>query len=477
MNNDLFNKITIDIRFSMSVNLHTHIYQVLGAQYRKVKFSVYDRIYSAKLSSEALYRHCKNKLNSPSVKIHLIYPMSLALKRAVKISDLLSEEFIDKVVLEKIEENILGENVRRDVDILFINSFGTYMLGGTKERKVHLECAPGTIILQILFDMIKRINVNKSEVKVIADISTGYNVYNVALLNALRALIVRNKLNNAFEGNIRAYYAVSEPILGRVEAEKYKVYIDEYDVKAFFELPIRERNLDNISKLENYINGGLTPERKRTYAQQNLEINRKLKSLLFNLIRAFNAIKYNTPLALYYPEILNLNLNYKQIEKDIMNFYQKTFKMKTHNNTLKSLKHNDKRIINILYSIALYEGITKLLSKLEKPTLNEIKEAFPKIYSKLKLDLNTKFLKRDIREIKSYSEKISNKWKVYDKIKHGEKQDRPIKSKKITSDIKRNFFAHSGFEETILEIRKNKQIELRYRKDKINEIKKWLLNP
>ena len=460
------------------MNSHIHIYQILGEKYRRVKFAIGNEIYETKLSSEALYNHYRGKLNSSNVKIHLVYPLSLALKKASRTSDLLNDEFIDKVILEKIEENILSEHARQDADALLINSFGTYLLSERRGEKVHLECTPGTITLQILFHMIESINANRGEVKVIADISTGYNIYNLALLNALRAFIVRNKLNNAFERSIQAYYAISEPILRRVEAEEYKVYIDEYDVKAFFELPIKERNLDSISKLERYINGNITPERKRAYAKQNSEINRKLKNLLFNLKRAFNAIKYNTPLTLYSPEIVDLNLNYKQIEREIIDFYQKTFTMKIQNNSLKSITHEDKQIINILYSIALYAGIKRLLSKLKKPTLNEIEEIFPKIYSTLKLDLNTNFLKRDIREIKTYNEKIGNEWQVYAKIKYGEKQGKPIKSKHITSDIKRNFFAHSGFEETILEIRrKNSQVELRYRKDKINDIKKWLLNP
>jgi len=459
------------------MNSHVHIYQILGEKYRRVKFTIDNETYEAKLSSEALYNYYKGELNNPNIKIHLVYPLSLVLEKASRISDLLNDEFIDKVILEKIEENILSEHAKQNTDALLINSFGTYLLSERKNEKVHLQCTPGTITLQILFHMIKNIDANMGEVKVITDISTGYNIYNIALLNALRALIVRNKLNNAFERNIQAYYAISDPILRGVEAEEYKIYIDEYDVKAFFELPIKERNLDSISKLERYINGNLTPEIKRTYAQQNLEINRKLKSLLFNLKMAFNAIKYNTPLTLYFPEIVNLNLNYKQIEEEIMDFYQKTFTMKIQNNSLKSVIHEDKQIINILYSIALYGGIKRLLSKLKKPTLNEIEKIFPKTYSTLKLDLNTNFLKRDIREIKAYSEKITNEWQVYAKIKHGEKQSIPIKSNYITS-IKRNFFAHSGFEEKILEIRrKNRQIELRYRKDKINEIKKWLLNP
>ncbi|MEM3451910.1 MAG: hypothetical protein QW830_05860, partial [Nitrososphaerales archaeon] len=46
------------------------------------------------------------------------------------------------------------------------------------------------------------------------------------------------------------------------------------------------------------------------------------------------------------------------------------------------------------------------------------------------------------------------------------------------SDSKRNFFAHSGLERTMVEVRKYKEeIELRYIQEQLETIDKWLLNP
>lgn len=456
-----------------------HIYQVLGKRYETVKFEINNNLYKTKLSSEALYQYYKDKLNYSRVKINLLYPLSLAVEEAEKPSDIINEDFMNNVMKKKVEENILNERIKTDTMIFPINSFGIYSLKNKENTKINLVSTSETISLQILFLMIKNADSNEDKIEIIADISTGHNIYVVSLLNALRAFLVRNKLYNAFERKITAYYAISEPVTKKVAADKYRIFIDEYDVKAFFELPIKDRNLDSISKLERYINDEITIKEKRRLSEKSKPIKEKLKNLLYNLRIGFNAIKYNTPLALYYNEIVNLNINPNEVEKEIINFYEKTFKMKIQNNTLRSNIHKDKEIINIIFSIALYAGIKKLLNQLKKPTLNEIEKIFPQIYTKLRLDLNKRFLQRDVREIKLYENKIDSKWKLYSEIKHDTNMKTiSKKEKRSESDIKRNFFAHSGFEEKILKIRKiNNQIELRYEKERINEIKKWLLDP
>ncbi len=89
---------------------------------------------------------------------------------------------------------------------------------------------------------------------------------------------------------------------------------------------------------------------------------------------------------------------------------------------------------------------------------------------------------REIKEIEECSSYISNEWTKYDAIYKrckgsNEKYDSKTSDKHYNSNIKRNFFAHSGFERSVFEVKNDNCIRCRYSNDKINEIKRWLEKP
>jgi len=101
-------------------------------------------------------------------------------------------------------------------------------------------------MLQIYLDMLRRLR-EKSVKILIVDISTGHNIYVSSVLEALRAMIVRDKLLNGLRPTIKCQYAVSEPIIRGRSKDKYRIFLNEYDSKAFFDLPIK-RDLNQANK-------------------------------------------------------------------------------------------------------------------------------------------------------------------------------------------------------------------------------------
>ncbi|MEM3549346.1 MAG: CRISPR-associated CARF protein Csx1 [Thermofilum sp.] len=442
------------------------IYQVLGklSGYSNVSYEINGFIEKdVKLSSEALYSfHAKNNHNP---KIVYVCPNSLYTKQNIR------EYLTNPVLLEKeLHDEISSISVYEDFDILVINAIGNYKIGG---EEVSFENTPGNVSIRLFLDMLERVKKYDGKVKLIADISTGHNIYIAAMLEALRAIIVYDKLRNGITGKkVDAAYAIAEPVGPNSESPR-RIFVNEYDVKAFFTLPIKTQNLDSISKLEYYVERSDTKQKIRCETEDE---RRRLKNLLENLVKAFNSIKYNVPLALY-TSAIDFSQDADILERKLIDFLLKVTKPVFNENrvAVTSLKWKD--LFNLFYSLALFKWMSNEMGDLkekDRASITELKKKTIQIYSKLGLLLNKRFLERDLSEIYDKKDRIPEEWACLKNLYPEEGMQGPLS----VSDSKRNFFAHSGLERTMVEVRKYKEeIELRYMQEQLDLISKWLFNP
>jgi CRISPR-associated protein Csx1 len=456
------------------MNMRVLIYQVLGwpDKYSNVSYEIDGFIKSdLKLSSEALYSFYSEK----GYETRIIYVCPNSLYKGLGIPECLT----DLVSLaESFRDKISSVSVYKDFETLPINAIGNYMIG---QERVSFKNTPGNVAVQIFLDMVKRTSENDEKTIVVADISTGHNIYVASILEALRAMIVYDKLRNGItEKKINAAYAISEPVIGSNGELHYarRIFINEYDVKAFFSLPIKPQSINNLCKFEYYVES--SPEVKERISRETGESGRKLKNLLENLIKAFHSIRYNVPLA-FYSGLIDLNQEVEVLERELTRFFLEQTKPVLNGKTVavNSLKWKD--VFNLFYSLALFKWISSEMKELkikDGVSITEMKEKFVQIYSKLDLSLNKRFLERDLKEINSKRNMVTQQWICLKDLYLEGIQEESKEGTLSMSDIKRNFFAHSGLERTMVEVRKHdEELELRYIKDKLPSIHKWLFSP
>jgi len=141
-----------------------------------------------------------------------------------------------------------------------------------------------------------------------------------------------------------------------------------------------------------------------------------------------------------------------------------------------------------LLTAAFHKALREFKEKLKKETFTDvILKEFEPLYKKVDLGLNSRFLERDIKEIKELLIHLGEKEEVNIKelkkrklekiVTQYQKNGENVNIKK-EGDIKRNFFAHSGFEETITLLKKqNGKGYLYYDPKEKGKIMKWLENP
>ena len=189
-----------------------------------------------------------------------------------------------------------------------------------------------------------------------------------------------------------------------------------------------------------------------------------------NLETAFNSILKNIPLAFYNSELISLDECIEILEKDFIKFLNEiTKKELIPNNNIYIIDRPEINIIiisNIFFAFSLYKSFQQFKNKLSKiGTMEDIKTNFLDLYENQNLNLVTNkfFLERDLADIEDLCN--SEEFK-------GEKLLKELKEQGGSSDIKRNFFAHSGFISDWTYVRKeNNQIYLRWEPSQLNRIK------
>jgi len=238
-----------------------------------------------------------------------------------------------------------------------------------------------------------------------------------------------------------------------------KVELYDLPVMTFFSLP--ETNLDKLYEG----NGKRAGEIGKRYA----DLKKKFRELLRELRIAFNSIRYNTPLAFY--ELLRFDLDTEETERGILAYCNEYLKNK--------INLDLRRVTNAFYAIAMMRSFKEFMNSLKEPSTEELKERFLELYknSRLGLGVNGYFLHNDIKRIESLVSKhtFDGKRTILE-LEH--KSSEFKSSKGFSKDMKRNFFAHSGFLKEWTEVElKNGKVILGWKKEWLNEIENWILKP
>ena len=474
------------------------ITQTLGkGKYNEINWHIIDqdKVFQFKsyLSSIAVLNYLREKGLDPLLIILL--PMSL-----FDISDLdntielcRDSKHIENLAIDILKDTEIHDQLNKyNVKYYVIPSFGIYR----KKVLTKFIADPDTIetcIFSILYSYL-----SKSYGYLYYDVSTGWNQYNLIISDAVRAMVTYSKLKSLFRNSISAYEVQAEPVTNVKESN---IYFKPIDAKAFFIIPFkieRLKRLGEISKLTNYIKPYENNIDDAIHIQKkgvDSNFSSMVKKLLNDLRKLYNGVTLNTPLALLDHDITDVTIDPNELEKIFYNHLIEFMKYDYHidNNiiVLRWRRMSFDEIRKLYYSIALYSGLRgKILDIRNKAVrdgwvdLENLRKSFSELYDDLNLELNKRFLNRDIEEIKfkvkrwrdEYQTDIFQLKLLYDCIKDVG-----------APDIKRNFFAHSGLERSMVELNiKKDDILIRYMDkisagDKETKIKKlvtrWIEKP
>jgi predicted HTH domain antitoxin len=264
-------------------------------------------------------------------------------------------------------------------------------------------------------------------------------------------------------------------------------------VKTFFEFPYKKDKFYSSNLIEKY------SEIKREISQKFGSYNEQFNTLLDIAKLAFNAIKYNAPLA--FLQLIEFSEDENIILKNLMEIYnyiesKKEITLNDNKIFIKRLEINRLDLGNYLLTIALYSSLKEFKENInkekEKTNFEIISEYFPKLYKnkKISLGLNARLLDRDLREIKDLVERAKEKGislerdtllrDLFQRVDFYKSEEIKKESKDMkVSDIKRNFLVHSGLESTVTYVKINEKgkLELSYGTTHKYEILNWIRSP
>lgn len=439
--------------------------------YDEVEYEINDKKFKTKLTSEALYNYYGGD-------ILFLIPESMITaddtKDYIYLSKLLfkSDEFF-KYFYDKIRNQFLNKDIK--IEAIKMQSVGEYKFLNS-EKTIYFDNSIGNISIYLFKDLLKRIeNYNK----IILDLSTGLNYYSHVAIETMKYIITYSKIKN-FLNDFKKEFMISysTPIVNKAS----RILLSRLDAKAFFELP-RFSQIKNLDEHES----NSRKEEFGKYFNHNFKKDFEELDKIFNETKiGFNAVKYNTPLA-FYTDIFDYIKKYNENEmlEKIFKFLDsiENYSMENNYPRIIRFKLNSREIFNSFLLISHSLLIKEILEKRGEASLEEIYNYFKNIYEKLNLNINTIFLERDKKEIEKNSSGLDYKEKKLGELFQQKGKDEElsrgsIEIERIYSNIKRNFFAHSGFESTIVLVKKvDGKIYLRYEDGKINEIRSWLQNP
>jgi CRISPR-associated protein Csx1 len=381
-----------------------------------------------------------------------------------------------------------SKNESIDFEVEVIPSIGVYF--SDKGYSLVFEGGIDNVIASIMLNNLERL-AHREEV--IIDVSVGQNIYNVATLEAMRTLQVYYNLKEITKDESKApsfKIATCPPIPYAKESElSIPILLFPYNVKTFFEFPYKEDKFDPQKLIRNH------SDVKREISQK---FGRKQFNNLLEVARlAFNAIKYNAPLA--FLQLIEFSEDENIILKNLMEIYnyiesKKEIYLNDNKIFIKRLEINRLDLGNYLLTIALYSSLKEFKENInkEKTNFEIISEYFPKLYKnkKISLGLNARLLDRDLREIKDLVERAKEKGislerdtllkDLFQRVDFYKSEEIKKESKDMkVSDIKRNFLVHSGLENTVTYVRINEKgkLELSYGTSHKDEILNWIRSP
>jgi len=467
------------------------IFQVIGSfSYPIPNYIINSEIFRKKpLSSVALYEYKKDS------KIIYLAPESLVALVAEDIREAkdmigdeakLKEKF--KNELKEFFKSSMGESVDFEVEV--IPSIGVYF--SDKGYSLVFEGGIDNVIASIMLNNLESLAHCE---EVIIDVSVGQNIYNAATLEAMRTLQVYYNLKEITKDESKApsFKIATCPPPPKESELNIPILLFPYNVKTFFEFPYKKNDFYPQGLIEKY------SEIKKEISQKFGSYNKQFNTLLDIAKLAFNAIKYNAPLA--FLQLIEFSEDENIILKNLMKIYnyiesKKEIYLNDNKIFIKRLEINRLDLGNYLLTIALYSSVKEFKENIskekEKTNFEIISEYFPKLYKskKIGLGLNARLLDRDLKEIKDLIESAKKKQISLEKeislkdliqrVDSHRSDETKKESKDIKkSDIKRNFLVHSGLERIVSYVRINEKgkIELSYGITYKDRILSWIRHP
>jgi len=504
------------------------IFQIAGvSRYERRKYRVEsdesgtEVIYEEVFSSTAVARHLLDSGKASTVKIIFLVPDTILADpnigcymgkfiEMVESGDVRGlEELTVRACKEYMRKNshirdLCGDNLK--YEFVGMKGMGSYTLknNSLEEYKVVFRRTDEDItfnIYKIILDILdcKR----EGGRKIYIDISTGWNNYIPLMLDAVSTYITFDKLRTLGDSDRRFHLIISEPG-GRGVDNALNIYIREFDTRVLFKWPSKEElriYQRSIMKRDGEGGGDDRNDEKEDIfknASHFLSTGRKL----------YNSIIYNIPLLLFKDAFEDggiINFEYARRGFEILVKVTNTLS----NNMVDKVRIGDmgfeitprNHVIwhiykNFVTTVGIIDGlVNKLQLPLEDPYIEvvynddndyKVQHSFEKImdiYSNdiVGRDINKRFLEKDINDLASYIGKLKTKsWVKYSSL---DKMDRCYggDNKKIhvmSSDSKRNFFAHSGLSKDHLLLKRcGNRILLRYDTIRKREIEGFIKNP
>jgi len=420
-----------------------YIIQILGKLkgYVEVTYTINGFSHVARLSSEALSEYYKG-----DCRIILLAPESLVTHLTNDIDEakglLRDKLWFTEFTKQRVENNQL---LNKPFQVKHMQSSGFYNHSSAYALKFN------NTLDNIVSDQLIQLALIEDADELVLDVSTGYNTQVLALQEAVRVLTVYHKLKRLLQdgGGLKVKISSISPIRSQGE---YPVDLYDFDAKAFFEFPIKGREAPKVADLVM----DASDEFKR---KLSMSFNwSKISKAVGEARRAFNAIKYNAPLTLFYDEIIGKEEDSEECLKtlfDIANYVEEQRSIEVDKNMIlsKRIRISRRTLVNLMLTLALHKTLAEFRRELKgsEPTPSNLHDIFVDLYEKIGLQLNARFLQRDL------SDYVDNSGGA------------------IRSDVKRNFFAHSGLLEDYVEGAMGKK--LAYKSECVDEVKEWLEEP
>lgn len=442
----------------------TLIYQVGRLRGEKVKFSIEDPQDRFKIESElssfALKEYFKSK--GETVEVVLVYPVSLVLKETEKST---KEDFLQR--LKNPKEHIEDSPLEKERDrALIIHSIGTY-------GSIDLNGQYGDIVLELFFDMVKNFLSSKPK-GIYLDISSGYNVYPVAMVEAANHLSTFTRLICWPEESYpQIFTTFSDPILGREGAREYEIHIEKQLYKIPFDSPLVSffKRSGETEGLKNWLKKASKGVYNDSDEQQAKALGSSLEEKLKESLLIYSSIINSLPLCACYLKRSEPSEIENEIEKFIENAERKLF------SDYQSSPKLDKELhVAIVCQLGMYVGMVNMFEKYglshlepERIDLNRLSEAFQKILSST--GQNKMLLMNEI----DYFAKLIAEYLNGENARLGEWTDMAEivePGSKLGEPHERNFFAHIGLERNITQVMLSES--LNEKKSSIEELREFI---
>lgn len=460
-----------------------YILQILGKlEYKPAIYEVEGKRYQAKLSSKALQEHFGG-----DYRILLLAPESLVQmlaqceEEAEKL--LIDQRSLRKQMMRRVSDAGLVDG---SFDLLLMQSVGRYP--PDRDRRPYAVAFENTFanVISSTFSQLLSLLERAREKAIVVDVSTGQNIYVASLLEAVRGALVYEKLRGIMQGgeSVNVEIAYVPPVLS--ENQVVRVEFCPYDVKAFFELPIKGKNVS----LNNLVQLPRPDEIRRIVLDRmgNLRMHITTGRL------AYNAIKYNTPLVLFhdemssrlrkFKEIMDFPERFREVITELEERYRRVHRGDGEIKVTRDYRIDKDLYVNLHFHLALLSSIygfweDKIYGR--EPELSYIREAFSKVYERLRLGLNSRFLERDCNEISTSVDNYRGdltQARLLKEIKV-ERTGHEAKPDIKPSDEKRNFFAHSGFLSSITKVfKRGDRVYLTYDEEPFEgKVRSWVDDP